>query len=69
MITKGKNINKEKYGYLMHILVLILHYSVYLQIKDTLIVWSELDNDYAISFQEKAGCDEIWEKICQVSYE
>lgn len=34
--------------------------------QDTLIVWSEADNyDLALSFQEKAGCDEIWEKICQ----
>ncbi|NXT91057.1 P4R3B phosphatase, partial [Anhinga rufa] len=34
---------------------------------DTLIVWSEAENyDLALSFQEKAGCDEIWEKICQV---
>jgi hypothetical protein len=23
----------------------------------------------ALSFQEKAGCDEIWEKICQVRIE
>ena len=31
-------------------------------------MWSEGDNyDLALSFQEKAGCDEIWEKICQVS--
>ena len=38
-----------------------------LYFQDTLIVWSEADNyDYALSFQEKAGCDEIWEKICQV---
>jgi protein phosphatase-4 regulatory subunit 3 len=30
-------------------------------------VWSEGDNfDLALSFQEKAGCDEIWEKICTV---
>lgn len=36
--------------------------------QDTLIVWSEADNfDLALSFQEKAGCDEIWEKICQVT--
>uniref|UniRef100_A0ACB8G9T5 Serine/threonine-protein phosphatase 4 regulatory subunit 3B n=1 Tax=Sphaerodactylus townsendi TaxID=933632 RepID=A0ACB8G9T5_9SAUR len=36
-------------------------------IGDTLIVWSEAENyDLALSFQEKAGCDEIWEKICQV---
>lgn len=35
--------------------------------QDTLIVWSEADNyELALSFQEKAGCDEIWEKICQV---
>lgn len=39
----------------------------FLFLKDTLIVWSEGDNfDLALSFQEKAGCDEIWEKICQV---
>lgn len=38
-----------------------------LSLKDTLIVWSEAENyDLALSFQEKAGCDEIWEKICQV---
>lgn len=37
-------------------------------LQETLIVWSEGDNfDLALSFQEKAGCDEIWEKICQVS--
>ena len=30
-------------------------------------MWSEGENyDLALSFQEKAGCDEIWEKICQV---
>ncbi|KAK2092505.1 Serine/threonine-protein phosphatase 4 regulatory subunit 3 [Saguinus oedipus] len=35
-------------------------------VEDTLIVWSEAENyDLALSFQEKAGCDEIWEKICQ----
>ena len=35
--------------------------------QETLIVWSQDDNfDLALSFQEKAGCDEIWEKICQV---
>lgn len=33
----------------------------------TLIVWTESDNyDLALSFQEKDGCNEIWEKICQV---
>lgn len=31
-------------------------------------MWSEAENyDLALSFQEKAGCDEIWEKICQVT--
>jgi len=30
-------------------------------------VWSEGENyDLALSFQEKTGCDEIWEKICNV---
>lgn len=33
----------------------------------SLIVWTENDNfDLALSFQEKDGCNEIWEKICQV---
>ncbi|XP_014219208.1 serine/threonine-protein phosphatase 4 regulatory subunit 3 [Copidosoma floridanum] len=41
--------------------------TAYQKQQDTLIVWSESDNyDLALSFQEKAGCDEIWEKICQV---
>ncbi|KAB0365309.1 hypothetical protein FD754_009465 [Muntiacus muntjak] len=35
--------------------------------QDTLIVWSEAENyDLALSFQEKAGCDEIRGKNCQV---
>ena len=42
--------------------------TAYQKQQETLIVWSEGDNfDLALSFQEKAGCDEIWEKICQVS--
>ncbi|XP_059476102.1 serine/threonine-protein phosphatase 4 regulatory subunit 3 isoform X2 [Neocloeon triangulifer] len=41
--------------------------TAYQKQQDTLIVWSEGENfDLALSFQEKAGCDEIWEKICQV---
>ncbi|XP_026462673.1 serine/threonine-protein phosphatase 4 regulatory subunit 3-like [Ctenocephalides felis] len=45
----------------------IQHDTTYQKQQDTLIVWSEGDNfDLALSFQEKAGCDEIWEKICQV---
>ena len=35
--------------------------------QETLIVWSEGENyDLALSFQEKAGCDDIWENICDV---
>ncbi|KAK4823541.1 hypothetical protein QYF61_003173 [Mycteria americana] len=42
--------------------------TAYQKQQDTLIVWSEAENyDLALSFQEKAGCDEIWEKICQNS--
>jgi protein phosphatase-4 regulatory subunit 3 len=42
--------------------------TAYQKQQGTLIVWSEGDNfDLALSFQEKAGCDEIWEKICQVA--
>lgn len=34
---------------------------------DTLIVWTDSSKrDMALSFQEKAGCDEIWDKICEV---
>lgn len=41
--------------------------TAYQKQQGTLIVWSEGENfDLALSFQEKAGCDEIWEKICQV---
>ena len=41
--------------------------TAYQKQQETLIVWSEGDNfDLALSFQERAGCDEIWEKICQV---
>ena len=37
--------------------------------QETLIVWSENDTtELALSFQERAGCDEIWAKICQVKY-
>lgn len=37
------------------------------ELQETLIVWSEGDNyDLALSFQERAGCDEIWTKICEV---
>ncbi|XP_039264445.1 serine/threonine-protein phosphatase 4 regulatory subunit 3-like [Styela clava] len=45
----------------------ILPDTAYQKQQETLIVWSESDNtDLALSFQEKPGCDEIWEKICQV---
>uniref|UniRef100_A0A8C5VQB9 Protein phosphatase 4 regulatory subunit 3B n=1 Tax=Microcebus murinus TaxID=30608 RepID=A0A8C5VQB9_MICMU len=40
--------------------------TAYQKQQDTLIVWSEAENyDLALSFQEKAGCDEIWEKFVQ----
>jgi len=41
--------------------------TAYQKQQETLIVWSEGENfDLALSFQEKAGCDQIWEKICSV---
>ncbi|GAB6020626.1 Serine/threonine-protein phosphatase 4 regulatory subunit 3A [Chamberlinius hualienensis] len=41
--------------------------TAYQKQQETLIVWSEGENyDLALSFQEKIGCDEIWERICQV---
>lgn len=46
---------------------LIMQDTAYQKQQETLIVWSEGDNyDLALSFQEKIGCDEIWEKICLV---
>uniref|UniRef100_A0A915KGQ8 Serine/threonine-protein phosphatase 4 regulatory subunit 3-like central domain-containing protein n=1 Tax=Romanomermis culicivorax TaxID=13658 RepID=A0A915KGQ8_ROMCU len=45
----------------------ILTDTAYQKQQETLIVWSEGDNcDLALSFQEKAGCEEIWERICQI---
>lgn len=45
----------------------ILADTAYQKQQDTLIVWSEGENyDLALSFQERAGCEEIWNKICQV---
>jgi protein phosphatase-4 regulatory subunit 3 len=41
--------------------------TLYQKQQGTLIVWTESDNyDLALSFQEQDGCNEIWEKICQV---
>ena len=36
--------------------------------EETLIVWSEADGaNLALSFQEKTGCNEIWEMLSDVS--
>lgn len=41
--------------------------TAYQKQQETLIVWSEGENmDLALSFQEKIGCDDVWEKICAV---
>ncbi|CAL2042923.1 unnamed protein product [Caenorhabditis brenneri] len=45
----------------------ILMDTVYQKQQETLIVWSETDvMDLALSFQEKTGCEELWQKICEV---
>ena len=45
----------------------ILQDTAYLKDRETLIVWAEgIDGDVALSFQQKADCDEIWEMICRV---
>ena len=32
-----------------------------------MIIWTENSScDIALSFQEKAGCDALWAKICEV---
>ncbi|TKR87890.1 hypothetical protein L596_012222 [Steinernema carpocapsae] len=41
--------------------------TIYQKQQETLIVWSENETcDLALSFQEKTGCEEIWETICRV---
>ncbi|KAK0414335.1 hypothetical protein QR680_007270 [Steinernema hermaphroditum] len=41
--------------------------TIYQKQQETLIVWSESETcDLALSFQEKSGCEEIWETICRV---
>jgi len=53
--------------YVCEFVYLYVSISFCLCCQETLIVWSEgEDHDYALSFQDRAGCDEIWEKICQV---
>ncbi|UJR37221.1 hypothetical protein I4U23_029930 [Adineta vaga] len=45
----------------------ILLNTKYQKQQETLIVWSEAEKyDLALSFQEKASCDDIWESICDV---
>ncbi|XP_024425584.2 protein PPP4R3C [Desmodus rotundus] len=45
----------------------ILPDTPYQKPKDTLIVWSEAENHgMALSFQDAAGCQEIWEVICRI---
>ena len=40
---------------------------VYQRQQDTLIVWTEPDgSDFALSFQDRAGCNEVWEFIMEV---
>ena len=35
--------------------------------EETLIVWTEDEAmDLALSFQEKADCDDLWARICDV---
>uniref|UniRef100_A0A5S6QX46 SMK-1 domain-containing protein n=1 Tax=Trichuris muris TaxID=70415 RepID=A0A5S6QX46_TRIMR len=41
--------------------------TVYQKQQGTLIVWTESENnDMALSFQDRQGCDEVWEAICKV---
>lgn len=41
--------------------------TIYQKQQGTLIVWSESETcDLALSFQEKTGCTEIWDKICRI---
>lgn len=45
----------------------ILPDTIYQKQQGTLIVWSESETcDLALSFQEKAGCTDIWDKICRI---
>lgn len=45
----------------------ILPDRAYQKQEETLIVWTEDDScDLALSFQEKAGCDDLWATICEI---
>lgn len=41
--------------------------TAYQKQQETLICWSENDQELALSFQLIDSCSEIWEKICDVS--
>lgn len=41
--------------------------TIYQKQQGTLIVWSENETcDLALSFQEKTGCSELWDRICRI---
>ncbi|KFM57548.1 Serine/threonine-protein phosphatase 4 regulatory subunit 3, partial [Stegodyphus mimosarum] len=43
----------------------IFHNATFRREKDTVIAWKEGGQfDLALSFEEKAGCDEIWRNVC-----
>jgi len=42
--------------------------TTYQKQQETLICWSENDQELALSFQLIDSCSEIWEKICDVSH-
>lgn len=69
-VNKLKGISlvvRKEHEYTLMLESKIQPYTAYQKQQETLIVWSEPDSfDYALSFQDKSGCDEIWEKICQV---
>ena len=45
----------------------ILPDRAYQKQEETLIVWTEDESmDLALSFQEKAGCNDVWAKLCYV---
>ena len=41
--------------------------TAYQKQQETLICWSENEQELALSFQLMESCSEIWEKICDVS--
>lgn len=47
--------------------VLVVKEDIYNRQQETLIVWAEPDgSNFALSFQEPVGCNNVWDEICKI---